>query len=316
MKAVAIEKFKGLPQVMDLPKPAVRKGALVVKMQAAGLNPFDWKMIDGILDGQMKHQFPMIIGVDGAGIVEEVGEGVTRFKKGDQVYGQFIHSPIGEGSFAEYVVVPEKANITFAPQKAEPAQAAAIPTSGMTAQQLVEQLHLHRGDLLLIYGATGGVGSYAVQLAALQGIKVIATVSDGAGAQRMKSLGATVTINYEDAPIYEQVKQLYPDGIHGIIDLVSQASGFSKNLDLLKPGGSAYTTVFVADEHEIRDKGLHGGNFETVSSPEALDKLAQIIDSGELVIPLETKITLEDVPEAIVASRHGRGKGKTVILIS
>ncbi|NIG56203.1 NADP-dependent oxidoreductase [Chitinophaga sp. Cy-1792] len=316
MKAIAINAFKETPQLMDLPKPGVRPGAMIVKMQAAGLNPFDWKMIDGILDGAMRHQFPMIIGVDGAGVVQEVGEGVTRFKAGDRVYGQFIHVPIGEGAFAEYIVVPEKAGITKAPESIDAVAAAAVPTAGMTALQLLEKLQLKQGDLLLINGATGGVGSFATQMAAAKGIQVIATVSSAEGAVRMKRLGASKSINYEEAPIYEQIQTLYPEGIHGIIDLVSQAAGFSKNLGLLKPGGGALTTVFVANEEEIKSKGLHGGNFETKGSAASMDQLTALIDSGDLTIPVETKITLSQVPEAIQQSRHGRGKGKTVIQIA
>ncbi|MBV8251092.1 MAG: NADP-dependent oxidoreductase [Chitinophaga sp.] len=315
MKAVAIRKIKGVPELMELPKPELRSGAMLVKMEAAGMNPFDWKMIDGILQDKMKHTFPMILGVDGAGVVEEVADGVTRFKKGDKVYGQFLHVPVGEGSYAEYIIVPEKANITHSPKTVTPAEAAAVPTSGMTAQQMLEGLHLHKGDLLLVLGSTGGVGSYTTQMAAQEGIKVIATVSDREGGDRMKKLGATYIINYEEAPVAEQVQRQFPEGVHGIIDLVSPAPGFSKNLSLLRPGGGAFTTVFVADENEMQARGFHGGNFETKGSPAALDKLAAIIDSGELSIPLETKIHLEEVPDAILESRRGRGKGKTVIVM-
>ncbi len=316
MKAVAIKKIKGVPELMELPKPELRSGAILVKMEAAGMNPFDWKMIDGILQDKMKHQFPMILGVDGAGAVEEVAEGVTRFKKGDKVFGQFLHVPVGEGSYAEYIVVPEKANITRAPKTVTAVEAAAVPTAGMTAQQLLEGLHLHKGDLLLILGSTGGVGSFATQMAAQEGIKVIATVSDKEGGERMKKLGAAYTINYEEAPVADQVKHLFPEGVHGIIDLVSPAAGFSKNLSLLRPGGGAFTTVFVADEAEMKQKGFHGGNFEAKGSPAVFDKLAAIIDSGEINIPVETTIQLKDVPDAILESRRGRGKGKTVIVIS
>ena len=316
MKAVAVSKFKDIPAVMDLPKPAVRPGTVLIKVAAAGMSPFDWKMIDGIMDdGKTKHQFPLIMGVDGAGTVEEVAEGVTRFKKGDKVYGQFIHSPIGEGSFAEYVIVPEKSGITLAPSSLSAVEAAAVPTSGMTAQQLLDKLDLQDGDTLLIDGASGGVGSFATQLAAAQGIQVIATVSDEASAARMKKLGAAVTVNYKEASLQQQVKAKYPGGLDGLIDLVSDAAGFVANLDLLKPGAGALTTLFVANEDAFKSRKIHGGNFETQGSAASLDTLSLIIDRGELTIPVENKIRLEDVPDAIARSRQGRGKGKTVIVI-
>lgn len=316
MKAVAVSKFKDIPVVMDLPKPAVRPGTVLVKVAAAGMNPFDWKMIDGIMDdGKTKHQFPLIMGVDGAGTVEEVGEGVTRFKAGDKVYGQFIHSPIGEGSYAEYAIVPEKSGITKAPSSLSAVEAAAVPTAGMTAQQLLDKLDLQEGNTLLINGATGGVGSFAVQLAAAQGLQVIATVSDDAGADRMKKLGATVTINYKAAALTQQVKEKFPEGLDGLIDLVSNADGFEANLDLLKPGSTAFTTQFVAQENALKDRNIRGGNFETQGSAASLDTLTLAIDRGALTIPVENKIKLEDVPAAIVLSRQSKGKGKTVIVI-
>ncbi len=300
--------------VMDLPKPVVRPGTVLVKVAAAGMNPFDWKMIDGIMDdGKMKHQFPLIMGVDGAGTIEEVGEGVTRFKVGDKIYGQFIHSPIGEGSYAEYAIVPEKSGITKAPTSISAVEAAAVPTSGMTAQQLLDKLDLQEGKTLLIVGATGGVGSFAVQLAAAQGIHVIATVSDEAGAERMKQLGAAETVNYKAASLTAQVKEKHPEGIDGLLDLISNEGGFEANLDLLKPGSGALTTTFVAKEEALKSRNLHGGNFETQGSAASLDTLTLIIDRGALSIPVENKIRLEDAPAAIALSRQAKAKGKTVI---
>lgn len=314
MKAVAVSKFKDIPVVMDLPKPAIRPGTVLVKVAAAGMNPFDWKMIDGIMDdGKMKHQFPLIMGVDGAGTIVEVGEGVTRFKVGDKIYGQFIHSPIGEGSYAEYAIVPEKSGITKAPTSISAVEAAAVPTSGMTAQQMLDKLDLQEGNTLLIVGATGGVGSFAVQLAAAQGIHVIATVSDDAGAARMKQLGAAETINYKTASLTSQVKEKHPEGVDGLLDLISNSEGFEANLDLLKPGSGALTTTFVAKEEALKSRNIHGGNFETQGSAASLDTLTLIIDRGALTIPVENKISLEDVPAAIAQSRQAKAKGKTVI---
>lgn len=316
MKAVAVSKFKDTPVVMDLPKPAVRPGTVLIKVAAAGMNPFDWKMADGIMDdGKTKHNFPLIMGVDGAGTVEEVGEGVTRFKVGDKIYGQFIHVPMGEGSYAEYVIVPEKAGITKAPTSLSAVEAAAVPTAGMTAQQMLDKLDLPEGATLLINGATGGVGSFATQLAAGQGLKVIATVSDDSGAERMKKLGATDTINYKEAPLVAQVKAKYPGGIDGLLDLIGDGKTFVANLEVLKPGAGALTTQFVANEDVMKEKNIYGGNFETQGSAASLDTLTLAIDRGALTIPVENRIKLEDAPAAIALSRQAKGKGKTVIVI-
>ncbi|MCW3465717.1 NADP-dependent oxidoreductase [Chitinophaga nivalis] len=317
MKAVAVAAFKEHPVVMDLPKPAVRPGTVLVKVIAAGINPFDWKMTDGIMnDGKIPHQFPLIMGVDGAGIVEEVGAGVTRFKTGDQIYGQFIHMPIGEGSYAEYAIVPETASVTQTPASISAIAAAAVPTAGMTAQQLLETLALPAGATLLVNGATGGVGSFVTQLAAAQQLQVIATVGDEAAAARMKGLGAAYTINYQQAPLLQQVQDLFPQGIDGLIDLVSDAAGFNSYVALVKPGGAAATTVFVADEAVLAAKNIRGGNFETKGSAASLEQLSQAIDKGSLKVPVENEIRLEEAPEAIAHSREGKGRGKTVIVIN
>ncbi|NLR68208.1 NADP-dependent oxidoreductase [Chitinophaga varians] len=316
MKAIAVSEFKGTPTLMDLPKPAIRPGTVLIKVQAAGMNPFDWKMTDGIMNnGKTPHQFPLIMGVDGAGVIEEVGEGVTRFKKGDLVYGQFIHMPIGEGSYAEYAIVPEKSGLTIAPMRIQPEEAAAVPTSGMTALQMVEKLKLQKGDAVLINGATGGVGSFATQIAAAKGLKVIATVGDEDDAKRMHRLGAAVTINYKKAPLADQVKAKFPHGVDGLLDLIGNKEKFEQNLDLVKEGGGALTTQFVADDEVLKAKKLHGGNFETEGSPAALDQLSRLIDQGQIKVPVENKIRLEDAPAAIAASREGKATGKTVIVM-
>ncbi|HEY0612149.1 MAG TPA: NADP-dependent oxidoreductase [Chitinophaga sp.] len=315
MKAVAISAFRATPEVIDLPKPQLRPGTLLIRVSAAGMNPFDWKMVDGILDGHMPHQFPMILGVDGAGVVEAVGEGVTRFKPGDKIFGQFIHSPIGEGSYAEYAIVPEKAAISYAPASIPLETAAAVPTSGMTAQQLLEHAGLQKGQTLLIVGATGGVGSFATQMAAAEGLNVIATAGSAAAAEHIQGLGATSVIDYKKASVTEQVKAAYPNGIDGLIDLMSNKEGFTAHTALVKEGGAAFTTAFVADSDALKARHLKGGNFETKSTPASLDKLSALIDAGKLKVPVETIISLEEVPAALAQSRQGRGKGKTVIKI-
>lgn len=315
MKAVAVSAFRATPELMELPKPEVRPGTLLVRVSAAGMNPFDWKMIDGILDGHVPHQFPLILGVDGAGIVEAVGEGVSRFKTGDRIYGQFIHNPIGEGSYAEYAIVPENAAITHAPSSIQLEIAAAVPTSGMTAQQLLEHAGLQKGQTLLILGATGGVGSFAVQLAAAQGLQVIATAAGAGAADRMRALGASLVIDYVKEPVAAQVKAAYPDGIDGLIDLMSNKENFSTLAGLVKEGGSAWTTAFVADSEALKARGIKGGNFETKSNTASLDQLTALIDSSKLHVPIEIVVALEDAPAALAQSRQGRAKGKTVIRI-
>ncbi|MBW8686877.1 NADP-dependent oxidoreductase [Chitinophaga rhizophila] len=315
MKAVAVQQFKGIPEVMELPRPEVKPGTLLVRVAAAGMNPFDWKLADGILDGKMPHKFPLVLGVDGAGTVEAVGEGVTLFKPGDQIYGQFIHAPVGEGSYAEYVAVPEKAAISHAPRTISLVDAAAVPTAGMTAQQLIERSGLKHEQILLVVGATGGVGSFVVQLAAMQGIYVIATISSDADEARIKKLGAKETINYKRQSIETEIRNKYPSGVDGLIDLVSPAEAFNSFTKLVAYKGAALTTSFVSTPEVLQERELSGGNFETHGTPASLDALTDAVDNGALTVPVGEVITMEDVPKAIADSRQLKGKGKTVIRI-
>jgi NADPH:quinone reductase-like Zn-dependent oxidoreductase len=169
--------------------------------------------------------------------------------------------------------------------------------------------------VVLINGATGGVGSFATQIAAAKGLKVLATVGNEEDAKRMHQLGAAVTINYKKAPLTDQVKAKFPQGVDGLLDLVGNKETFEQNLDLVKEGGGALTTQFVADDEVLKAKGLHGGNFETEGSPAALDQLSRLIDQGQIKVPVEHRIRLEDAPAAITASREGKATGKTVIVM-
>lgn len=308
MKAVAASSFKAIPELTELPEPILKPGTIRIRLAAAGLNPFDWKMVDGILKDHMQHVFPLILGVDGAGVVEETAAGVTRFKKGDRVYGQMLHEPVGEGSYAEYVVVPQDAAISLAPENIPLTEAAAVPTAGMTALQMLDRSKLQKGQTLLIVGATGGVGSFTIQLAAARGIYVIATASSPEKAAQVKGYGAAEVIDYKSAPLEEQVKSLYPDGIDGLIDLVSNKETFSRLAALVKEHGPVLTTMFVADVKEQ--------NFETKGAPASLDALSRIIDAGGLKIPVDRKISLGQAAAAIAESRERKSKGKTIIEIN
>lgn len=315
MKAITIPQFKATPELTEQPKPVVKAGSMLVRIIAAGINPFDTKMIDGILDGKMPHHFPMIPGVDAVGVVEEIGDGVTLFRVGDHIYGQFLHAPVGEGTFAEYIVVPEKAALALAPKNIPLQQAAAIPTAGMTALQMIERSALKHEQIVLVVGATGGVGLFFIQLAAMQGIYVIATASDENGASKVKKLGAKETINYKKISVADEIRRKYPDGVDGLIDMVSTPDAFKEMTALVKNGGVAFTTAFVADEDDLKRKGLQGGNFELKGNRTLLDTLSDAVDNGAVKIPLEREITLAETPAALAAIKQLNSKGKTIIVL-
>jgi NADPH:quinone reductase-like Zn-dependent oxidoreductase len=300
--------------MIELARPEPKPGEVLVRLSAAGVNPIDWKLADGMLNGQIIHTFPLVLGVDGAGHVEQVGPGVSRFKVGDRVYGLFLHAPVGSGTYAEYVTVPEGLAIAHAPRCITAAQAAAVPTSGMAALQLLDMLAIPRGQTLLIVGATGGVGSFATQLAAQRGIRVIATARADT-AQRMRVLGAAEIVDHGRGAVADQMRASHPRGVDAMIDLVSDKAGFAKLTAIVRDGGAVASTLWSADPDALRMRGLRGGNFNLRADANLLRRLAEAIDSGRLRIPIQTEIPLDRAPTAIAESRAGKARGKTVIVI-
>jgi NADPH:quinone reductase-like Zn-dependent oxidoreductase len=313
MRAIAVDKLKGEPRLIDVSQPVPKPEQLLVKIDATAINPFDWKVSDGIMEGVMPAVFPLILGQDAAGTVTAVGNRVTRFKPGDKVFGQFFHPPVGEGTFAEYAVVPETAPLALLPPEINAAIAAALPTAGMTALAMIEALDLKPKARVLIVGATGGVGSFATQLAAAKGFQVLATASADE-ADRMRTLGASEVFEPRKGNLAEEIKRSHPDGIDGLIDLVSDGPALAALSEIVRNGGCVLTTVFTADEKALRGRGIRGGNFQLKSNSALLERLAETVKSGKLTVPIDSTISLEAAPAAIARSRAGHARGKTVIL--
>lgn len=158
MHAVVIKDFGLEPELAELPEPEPGPGELLVRIHAAGMNPFDWKVADGALKGAVEHSFPLVMGSDGAGVVTEVGDGVTVFRPGDRVYGQFMRLQQGRGSYAEYSLAAETGKIARIPDALPFTVAAALPTASLTAYQAIQAAALEPGHTILVNGASGGVG--------------------------------------------------------------------------------------------------------------------------------------------------------------
>jgi NADPH:quinone reductase len=314
MRAIAVAQLRGEPELVDLPQPTPKPGQLLVEVSVAGMNPFDWEVADGVMKDVVPNVLPLVLGQDAAGTVTGVGDGVTLFKVGDRVFGQFFHSPLGEGTYAEYTVVPEKGAVVLLPPTLSDEIAAALPTAGMTAMALIETLDLGPGSSLLIVGATGGVGSFVTQLAAAKGLHVLVTAGADS-ADRMRRYGASETFDHHAGDLAGRIGKSHPDGIDALIDLASDAAAFADLAALVNQGGAALTTVFVADEKALQARGIRGGNFELKASAALLQSLADAVESGRLEVPVDAVIKLEDAPAAIARSRARRSGGKTVIRV-
>jgi NADPH:quinone reductase-like Zn-dependent oxidoreductase len=302
MRAVTVTGFGAEPEVTDRPVPEPGRGEVLVRLTAAGLNPFDWKVVDGVIKDV---EFPLILGTDGAGTVERVGPEVTGFHPGDPVFGQFSKARQGRGSYAELAVAAQTA-IAPAPRTIALSEAAAVPTAGMTALNLLDRL----GDAgrLLIVGATGGVGTFVTQLAAVRGIVVVATASPQK-ADLMRALGAAEIVDHTAGPLAERIDP----PVDAVIDLVSDTERLRALLPAVRPGGTVLSPVFAVPEEGL--PGVEAANFSSAASADLLRRLAREIDAGHVRVVIGDTVPLSQAPEALARSRAGRARGKTVIVI-
>jgi NADPH:quinone reductase-like Zn-dependent oxidoreductase len=301
--------------VAEIPTPEPGQGQVLIKLRAAGMNPMDLWLASGAWK-PMPATFPMVLGADGAGAVEKLGEGTSRYAVGDDLFGQLLIAPLGSvGTYAEYVAVSEDAPLARVPTGLNDVVAAALPTAGGAGLALVDQLEPLAGKTVLIVGAGGGVGSFATQFAANAGGNVIANVRAD-DAERMRGYGAKETIDRRAVALPAALRKAHPGGIDVLIDLVNaDAAGFAALASLVRSGGTAMSTNYVADEEALNAGGVTGINFALPMSSELLERLAQAVVDGRVVTPPITRISLEEVPAALSGAQARPARGKTVIAL-
>ncbi|NJR50614.1 MAG: zinc-binding dehydrogenase [Leptolyngbyaceae cyanobacterium CSU_1_3] len=320
MKALILEK-PGTPDtfyVSEMPEPQPDDGEVRIKVYAVGLNPADYKFA---LRGMKAWTYPWILGLDVAGVIDAIGSNVTNWKIGDAVY---YHGNLAKpGGFAEYTIASSHA-IAPLPKNLSFPEAAALPCSGFTAYQVLHRkLHLQAGQTILIHGGAGGVGGFAIQLAAIAQLNIFTTCS-AKNVDWVRKLGATHSIDYtlEDVPAMV-AKLTHGRGVDGIIDTVGSDSA-TTGLGMLAFGGGIACVNGLPDFSQMRsfgkalsvhDVALGGAYLE--NDLQAQQDLAQIGQAfGELVSRyqlnpmLDEVIRLEDIPQALVrlSQRHVRGK--------
>jgi NADPH:quinone reductase-like Zn-dependent oxidoreductase len=314
MRAVTVSEYGATPVVGEVPTPEPGAGQVLIRLRAAGMNPADLKLASGEFK-PAPATFPMVLGVDGAGVVEKIGEGVTRFAVGDEVFGQLLIAPIGSaGTYAEYVAVSADAPLARVPSDLDDLLAAALPTAGSTGLALVESLEPLAGKTVLVVGAGGGVGSFAIQFAVNAGGRVIANVR-ALAAERMRAYGATETFDHTEAPLAGSVRMAHPDGIDVLIDLVSDAEDFAALALLVRLGGTAVSTQYAADAHALAAAGVTAMNFALHETSELLKRVADALIQGRIVAPPIRRITLDEVPSTLLAAKSLHADGKTVIAL-
>ncbi len=301
MKAVVAHEY-GAPEVLkfeEVPRPEPRKDEALVHVIASGVNPADPLTLSGKYAGEWGTQLPLIPGYDIAGVVEKVGAKITNLKAGDAVYGY----PTFGGGWAEFVTVKEW-EVASKPKSLSFAEAAAVPMCGLTAwQALVDTAQLQGGQTILIHGGSGGVGSFAVQIAKARGARVIATAST-ANQDLLKKLGADVAIDYAKTKFEDVAKD-----VDAVLDPVGKET-LARSYGVVKKDGIVMSLVARPDPEEIKKRGIRGAAISVHPDAEDLAEIAHLIDTGKIK-PVVTQIL--PLSEAIAAQRqaathHTRGK--------
>jgi NADPH:quinone reductase-like Zn-dependent oxidoreductase len=307
MRAFALESFGEKGAVLDLPDPVPQDGEVLVRVKAAGVNVFDAWVAQGAMKDAMEHKFPLIPGVDASGIVEGLGGGVTGFKESDDVYGVSVKPFLGEGTYAEMATFTSD-GISAKPESVDFVGAAALPHTGLTALTAIDEVDPQEGQIVLIVGATGGVGSFVTQLAAGRGARAVAVASTER-ADYAREMGASETIDYANGDLPEQVRSAFPDGIDALVDLYGDAPALAKLTEVVRPGGIVLSTSGATDPELLAQRGLRGGNINR-AGPQRLPELTRLVDEKQLQVPATKVYPLDRAGEALeeVQSRHVRGK--------
>jgi NADPH2:quinone reductase len=314
VRAITVAEYGATPAMAELPTPEPGPGQVLIKMRAAGMNPMDSTLASGDWK-PMPATFPMVLGADGAGVVEKLGQGTSKFSVGDELFYQLLIPPLGSaGTYAEHVAVTEDAPIARVPTGLDDSVAASLPTAGGAALALVDLLEPLTDKTVLIVGAGGGVGSFATQFAVNAGGNVIANVHVR-DAERMRAYGASDTLDHTEVSLPDEVRRAHPDGIDALLDLVSDAAGFAELASLVRRGGTAVTSRYVADAEALGAAGITGVNFAMQPSSELFARVAEAVSDGRIVAPPITRISLEEVPAALSSAPARHVSGKTVITL-
>lgn len=332
MKALTFQRYGKSPEIgiTELPRPTLQPDEMLVEVHAAGLNPIDNMITTGIFKAVLQFQLPATMGSDLAGVVVEVGRNVTRFKPGDEVFASIFDQ--GTGSLAEFAVVPQHlaapkpANLDFV-------QAASVPMVGLTSwQALKERARLKQGQKVFIPAGSGGIGTFAIQLAKHLGAHVGTTTSTG-NIPLVKHLGADEVVDYQKQA-FEQVLR----GYHVVLGTI-RGDALEKSVGILKPGGQIISLIGPLDAAFARTRNLnfvlrlifglmsrkisrmasaHGASYSFLfvrPDGEQLDRIGELLSTGDVSPVIDKVFPWEQAKQALAYLAQGHAKGKVVVQI-
>lgn len=302
MRAVQFSEY-GEPDVLhvaEAPEPHAGEGQIRIAVKAAGVNPIDWKIRSGAMEQVMPAVLPRITGSEAAGVVDEVGPGVTGVTAGDEVFG----SSIGGGA-AQYTLL---SHFAVKPASLSWEEAAGLPVAAETSVRSLDLLGVQAGQVLLVNGAAGGVGSVAVQFARARGARVIGTAGKG-NHEFLRSIGVEPT-TYGDGLI-DRVRRLAPEGVDRAFD----TAGRGALPDLVALTGDPDHVITIAD-FSAAEHGVRVTSGDGLRAWHALAEAAELYEAGRLVLPVAQAFSFEEAPEAHRVSQAGHVRGKLVLIAS
>lgn len=311
MKAIVVQHLGESGTLEEIPTPRPGELEILVRISAAGVNPIDWKR-----RSRPEEKFPFVLGQDFAGRVSEIGDRVTKYRRGERVFGT-----TGRGAYAEYTVVPEDDHdqpIAKIPDGVGDADAAALPTAGLTALAAVEALQVAKGTTLLVTGATGGVGGFAVQIAHDRGAHVIGTARSS-NEKLARSLGVDEFVAYDREDVVAAVRSAHSGGIDAVLDLVDDADAIKITAGVIRGGGKIVSTIGAADVQWFAQRSITAQNLALFRTPQhshaGLRTLLELVEQGRLRVTITGERALSDAVAALEESKSGAVDGKLVLTV-
>jgi NADPH:quinone reductase-like Zn-dependent oxidoreductase len=301
MKAIVVHEYGG-PEVLkyeDAPRPEPKENEVLVRVIACGVNPADPLIVSGRYAKEFGTHLPLIPGYDVAGVVEKTGAKVTKLKAGDSVYGYALFG----GGWAEYAVLAEN-EAAIKPKSLSFVEAAAVPLAALTAwQALIDVAQLSAGQTALIHGGSGGVGSFAVQIAKARGARVIATASTP-NQDLLKQLGADVAIDYTKTKFEEVAKE-----VDVVLDPVGRDT-LARSYAVVKKGGIIATLVARCDQAQLDKYGIRGASIAVKPDANELAEITKLIEEKKIKPVVTQVLPLSEAVKAHqqAATHHTRGK--------
>jgi NADPH:quinone reductase-like Zn-dependent oxidoreductase len=313
MRALNVPAAGEQPRLSEVPTPEAGPGQVLIRVKAAGLNALDNALAAGMLAGMMAHEYPLVLGRDAAGVVEAIGAGVEHVKVGDEVVGHVLLAPpVQAGTLAEYAVLPGVA-VVLKPAELDFVTAAAIPLAAAAAAAAVEAVDPQAGQVVLVNGASGGVGSYAVQLLAARGVTVVATGTSG-DADRLTGLGAKTVVDHTSGAVADKVMAAYPEGVDALIELAAY-SPEATPLAAVRRGGKSSSTTPVPSQEALEAAGVTGVGIMAGPVRETTAPLIAQAAAGLLAVDVTTVLSFDRAAEGLTTLAEGKARGKIVVKI-